>query len=82
MQYSEILLNEGQDWPTDTDDREQAIEIEFVTKAAECIAQIKQAMLMHIAALYFNRGDCPDIEDAAKGSGALHLYDLVSIPRL
>lgn len=81
VQFSEILLSEGEDWPTDTDDREQAIEIEFVTEAAQCIEIAIDAMKRQLAWLYANRGDCT-ADQAAKESGATAMYDLVSIPRL
>ena len=81
VQSSEILLQDGQDWPTDTDEREQAIEIEFVTEAYRCIDQIKEAMLRHIAYLYTNRGDC-DTKNAAIESGASFIYDQFRIARV
>ena len=38
-QSSEILLNVDEEWPTDGDEREQAIEIEFQTKVFELFDQ-------------------------------------------
>jgi len=40
-QNSEILLTENSDWPKDTDNREQAIEVSFTTKAYNGIDSIK-----------------------------------------
>jgi len=81
-QSSEVLLFEDKDWPTDTDDREQAIEVTFTTKAYRCLDEIINAIKLHVANLYVNRGDCPDIEDAAKESGATAFYDQFRIVRI
>lgn len=81
-QTSEILLVENQAWPTDTDSREQAIEIEFVTnsyyKADLIVAAIKQ----HVAHWYRNRGDCFDAAHAARDSGAMMIYNQFRIERV
>lgn len=81
-QFSEILLNEDQVWPTDTDNREQVIEIEFVTKAYRDIDAIKTAIKRHVAFWYQNRGDCADCDAAAKGSGVDLIYDQFRISRV
>ncbi len=81
-QFSEILLNEDQEWPTDTDDREQVIEIEFVTKPYRCGDAISTAIKRHVAFWYQNRGDCSDCDAAAKGSGVTGIYDQFRIARV
>lgn len=90
VQNSEILLNEDQDWPTDTDDREQVIEIEFVTKSYRDVDAIATAIKRHVAFWYKNRGDCGgsgsgagcSCQDAAKGAGMTAIYDQFRIARV
>lgn len=90
QQWSEILLKDGETWPDDTDELEQAITIEFTTmkytKAAELI---DTAIKLHVAAMYFNRGDCVecggedvDANNAALKSGAHALYNQFRISRV
>ncbi len=81
-QSSEILLFDDKDWPTDTDNREQAIEITFTTKAYRCLEEIKCAIMLHVNNLYTNRGDCPDSEKAGQESGATMKYDQFRISRV
>lgn len=81
-QSSEILLFDDKDWPTNTDNREQAIEITFTTKAYRCIEEIKCAIMLHVTNLYTNRGDCPDSAKAAEESGATMKYDQFRISRV
>ncbi len=92
-QYSEILLNENMDWPTDTDNREQVIEIEFVTESYRDTDAIASAIKRHVAYLYKNRGDCADESGgsivksnsaafAAKKSGVTAIYDQFRIDRV
>jgi len=89
-QFSEILLNEDQAWPTDTDSREQAIEVIFVTKTYPDIESIATAIKRHVAYWYSNRGDCGSsggakgcsCGDAAQASGATIVYDQFRISRV
>jgi len=81
VQCAEILLKENQAWPTDTDDREQAIEIIFVTEAYRSDKNIDIAILEHVAFMYSNRGDCT-VKDSAKSSGATSFYDQFRISRV
>jgi len=88
-QNSEILLTENSDWPKDTDNREQAIEVSFTTKAYNGIDSIKTAITRHVAFWYSNRGDCfaggsggCDCDHAAKGSGVTSIYDQFRIDRV
>ena len=81
-QCSEILLLSSKEWPTDIDDREQAIEIEFVTKTYYCTNEILEALKRHVAYLYSNRGDCPDIKEAANESGVTFIYNQFRISRV
>ncbi len=82
VQSSEILLNEDQEWPTDTDDREQAIEIRFVTKGYRCQDSIIDAIERHVAFWYRNRGDCPNVKGSAEKAGVTVIYDQFRISRV
>ncbi len=86
-QFSEVLLQDGEDWPTDVDEREHAIEITFQTKAHRCLDQVTNGIYRHVSFLYENRGDCDPTglgvtTDAAVQSGATKLYDQVRISRV
>lgn len=77
-EYSSILVNDGQSWPDDEDNRKQAVAIEFVSgyglTAGDVPEGIKRAMLAHIGSMYNNRGDCNDCAAAFKDSQAASLY--------
>jgi uncharacterized phiE125 gp8 family phage protein len=47
-------------WPTNTDDRLQAVEVIFKAgyTSSTIPDDLKHAILMHVAQLYANRGDC------------------------
>lgn len=71
--YSEVLTVQSKDWPTNTDQRLQSIEISFKSgfgdKECDIPQSYKIAILQHLTALYSNRGDCMDegsIPPAAK----------------
>lgn len=83
-QFSEILLQDGQTWPTDTDLREQAIEIVFATVAYNCGNSISIAIKRWVSFAYANRGDC-DCQDPStigKLSGADSIYNQFRIERI
>ncbi len=83
-QFSEILLQDGQTWPTDTDLREQAIEIVFATVAYTCGNSINIAIKRWVSFAYANRGDC-DCQDPStigKLSGADFIYNQFRIARI
>tara|TARA_R110000772_G_C13310322_1_gene440408 strand:- start:15382 stop:16062 length:681 start_codon:yes stop_codon:yes gene_type:complete len=60
--YSSLLTQIAQSWPSDALEQLQAITIEFKTgfgdNAADVPSGIRQALLMHTLFLYDNRGDC------------------------
>lgn len=60
--YPYIYLKQNQSWPDETDDIPQSIIIVFVSgygaSATDVPADIKMALLSHIAFVYENRGDC------------------------
>jgi uncharacterized phiE125 gp8 family phage protein len=80
-QFSEILLQEDQAWPSDIDEIEAGIQIIFDTKTPRYITQYKVGALEHLAFLYANRGDC-DVSVAALKSGATEKYDQGRIQRI
>lgn len=83
QQKSEIRLDIDQEWPTDIDEREQGIEIEFTTtEYAEYADEITLAIYRHVAYLYSNRGDCEDLETTGKISGANGIYDQFRVARV
>lgn len=82
LQFAEILLQEDQSWPTDLDDREHGIEIEFVTESYRDIDAIATAIKRHVSYWYSNRGDCSDCKTAAEGSGVAMIYDQFRIDRV
>lgn len=82
VQSSEILLNEDKEWPTDTDNREQTIEIRFVTEGYRCKQSIIDAIERHVAFWYRNRGDCPDAKKSAEGAGVTIIYNQFRISRV
>ena len=88
-QRSEILLNEGQDWPTDQDAVEHSIEVLFQTEANPLYQdQILGGIFNHVSFMYENRGDCPpplgvgSSTDVAVSSGATKFYDQARIARV
>ncbi len=93
LHYSEILLDVGQTWPTDTDEREQVIEIEFTTESYRDVDAIASAIKRHVSYWYANRGDCSDegggsivksnsAAFSAKKSGVTAIYDQFRIERV
>lgn len=90
LQFAEGLLREDQSWPTDTDTREHAVEIEFVTETYRDVDAIATAIKRHVAYWYSNRGDCAgsgggagcSCGDAAKSSGVTAIYDQFRISRV
>lgn len=84
-QWSEVLLLDEQEWPTDGDDvettNEHTIEITFTTGIVSFISEAKTAILHHLAFYYQNRGDCT-AKEAAKNSGADEMYDHFRIARI
>lgn len=81
-QWSEILLVSGAAWPTNTDDREHAIKITFVTAPILRLYTAIDAIMRHVTYMYQNRGDCGNMSDSVKLSGAASLYNTIRIPRI
>lgn len=80
--FSEIFLKVDQVFPTDVDQVPQAVEIIFTagygTDATDVPADVKFAMLNHIAFLYSNRGDCSD-GGSVNPNTVKSLYDKIKI---
>lgn len=83
-QNSEILLISGESWPTDTDDREQAITVRFATEGYKRQEEIKNAIKMHVSEWYRNRSGCEgdDCESSAHTSGITSIYGQFRITRI
>jgi len=81
-QSSEILLNENKEWPIDTDNREQVIEIRFITEGYQNQESIINAIKRTVAFWYRNRGDCPDVKAAINGAGVTIILDQFRISRV
>ena len=66
--YSELLTQDGQSWPTDGDAQLQSIRIEFKSGFGDDDTSTpewaKTAIMQHVANLYRNRGDCSCESDA------------------
>jgi uncharacterized phiE125 gp8 family phage protein len=82
--FSEIFLNVNQVFPTNTDPVPQAVEIIFTAgygaTEASVPADVKFALLNHIADLYSNRGDCGgDCAGSGVTSNTKLLYDKIRI---
>ncbi len=73
-QFSEVLLVDGQTWPTDLAKVEAGIKITFTTEADRYLERAKVGMLRHLAHLYQHRGDY-EAKGSAIKSGAKALYD-------
>jgi uncharacterized phiE125 gp8 family phage protein len=82
VQSSEILLQDGQSWPTDTDTIEHGIQIDFLTTALTNLDVVKIAIKRHVALLWENRNDCPDPADVQGIANVNSLYNTVRIPRV
>jgi hypothetical protein len=85
LQITEILLKEGEIWPQDVDDIEQAIKINFDTEfvGPRKLQLAIDAIKRHVSYMFENRGDCVECS-ACAGSDAANvtgLYDMLRIPR-
>ncbi len=69
--FSHLALEVNQTWPTDEDDREQAVKITFKSGYGNTLSNVpdslREGLMQHIAALYENRGDC----DSSRVSGGV-----------
>lgn len=82
-QGAEILLVDGSDWPTDTDEREQAITVSFTTEIyARYASNIADGILRLVSFMYANKGDCPDGDAAIVASGTAPIFDQFRIARV
>ena len=81
-QYSTMLLSSGESWPTDTDEREQAIVVNFATNPVNCGNSVIIGLYRWITYAYTNRGDWDDPEIIGKLSGAEGIFDYFSIVKV
>jgi uncharacterized phiE125 gp8 family phage protein len=89
--FSRIALKDGEEYPTDIDERMQAIKIEFTagygTTGADVPADLRLALLEHITKSYENRGDCDadistDIIEAFLPQEVRGIYEMYRIQDL
>lgn len=95
--FPEILLKSGQTWPTDVDEIEHGIRIDFTTEPhVASLDQVKQGILRLLSAMYEDRGDneamtagsgvgavmFPAINDLARKSGATQFFMSHRVPRI
>ena len=94
--FPEVLLADGQAWPTDIDTIEHGVRIDFDTGPhAPSIDQAKMGMLRLISAMYDDRGDCERLlsassngmpiavfNDLARKSGAVQFLASDRMPRV
>jgi uncharacterized phiE125 gp8 family phage protein len=85
VQNSWVYLIDGESWPTDTDNRLQAITVSFTMEASDdlfCLDEILTALKRHVAWMYSNRGDCQcTLDESANDSGVTFIYDQFRIAR-
>ena len=82
LNSAEIILRSDKSWPTNTDEVDHAIRISFTTMAYYDTPTILQALKRHCLYMYMNRGDCDDLDDGARKSGAADMYGVFRKQRI
>lgn len=82
--FSEILVADGQEWPSDADTIEHRVRVVFVTAPHRCTDIAKAAIKRHVTFMHQNRGDCDpaNSRDALEASGAEGLLSRLTIKRV
>lgn len=78
--FSRLVLFPDQAWPTDIDNRRQAVKIEFVAgygDAGNVPSDLKTAIKKHVANAFTNRGDCDDESFLPKGALATYMNNRI-----
>lgn len=57
QQWAEVVLQDGEAWPTDADTIEHAVRVTFTTKPLDCIDLVRAGIKRHVTFMYENRGD-------------------------
>ena len=84
QEYATINLDieNNKTWPTDVDNRKQAVEIVFTagygSNPCDVPANLKRAMLAHVNILNRNLGDCKDETAISKQISQLYLPYMIS----
>lgn len=77
--FSTIYIKIGNQFPMDVDTRMQAVQIQFVSgygaDAADVPSALRQAVMMHVTALYENRGDCGSDCGSSAPSASMAIYN-------
>lgn len=84
VDFSSIFLADGKSWPSEIDNRKEAIKIEFTAgygpDSDSIPFDIKTAIKMHVANAFWNRGDCSDATFIPNGSyGTYNQYRIIDI---
>ena len=82
--FSEILVSDGQSYPTDTDTIEHGIKIIFLTEPHRCTDIAKTAIKRQVTFMRQNRGDCDpsNSREALEASGAEGMLSRLTIKRI
>jgi len=79
--FSRLALIDGQSWPTDVDNRKQAVVIKFIAgygvDDTDIPADIRTAIKKHVANAFANRGDCDDEEFLPSGALATYMNNRI-----
>jgi len=82
-----LLLKQGQGWPTDADEVEDNVRIDFTMAVPDNVSLAIAGIYRHVGRMYEERGDCePQMAGAlanqtAKSSGAEGMYQSLQVPR-
>lgn len=80
-EYSRILLIDGEAWPDDLDNREQAVRIDFIAgygaDSDSVPADVKTAIKQHVANAFANRGDCVKGKFLPPGAKGVYLQNRI-----
>lgn len=81
--YSQILLRDNESYPTNIDNQRQSVKIEFTagygTSEDDIPADIKIALVNHIALIYEDRGDCNTTNIPAESKRTYDKYRILDL---
>lgn len=81
--YSTIYLEENKSWPSNADNKRQAVVIQFVAgygdDSCDIPSLLKEALISHIVSLFKNKGDCGDDSSMSQYKS---LYNTFILPNL
>jgi hypothetical protein len=83
-----LLLEDGESWPTDADEKEDNVKVTFTMAIPHNIELAVAGIQRHVALMYEDRGDCEPANAGALGnrtasqSGAEAMYQSLQVPLL